>query len=204
MVHSHDYSPWEWLRRSFDEARAVPRCTAWSLGRPGRRADRNLRGNVAATGAGPARTATVGRALRPFGAASRRAAVGAVLGAPAIACGGTLTARLSLERRRSDREMLDSNAESERDWAPVLGYSLVHANSSRRRRAAAGGGRALGEQDVHRPRGAGAHAQGAGAPSSASDPPQQLQGAGQRLRRGAARASSSGSPGATAAARAPC
>ena len=69
----------------------------------------------------------------------------------------------------------------------VLGYPLVHANSSRRRRAAAGGGRAVGQQDVHRSRGADPHAQGARAASSASDPPQHLPGARRHLVRGGAR-----------------
>lgn len=45
VVHSHDYSAGEWLRRSFDEARAVRDVYGWSLDT--RSAIQNLRGGVA-------------------------------------------------------------------------------------------------------------------------------------------------------------
>jgi glycosyltransferase involved in cell wall biosynthesis len=44
VLHSHDYSTPKWLRRSFDEARAVREVYGWSL--DGRSATRNLRGGV--------------------------------------------------------------------------------------------------------------------------------------------------------------
>ena len=55
VVHSHDYSAWEWLRRSFDEARATTSCTAASTRkRPGRPPCRVLGTGRAPTGAGSA------------------------------------------------------------------------------------------------------------------------------------------------------
>ena len=143
----------------------------------------------ALTGAGPARTAgrRARRLLAPFGCCTTARVPPARCSARMpIACPAPLTAQLSLERRRSDAEMLTDRKAARAIGPGVLGYPLVHANSSRRRRAAAGGGRAIGEQVVHRPRGAGAHAQGARPSSSAPDPPQHLQGAGQRLVRRAA------------------
>lgn len=44
VIHSHEYSPWNWLRRSFDETRAVREVYGWSV--PAGDAVRNLRGNV--------------------------------------------------------------------------------------------------------------------------------------------------------------
>ncbi len=46
VIHSHDYSAWGWVRRSFDEARALQEIYGWSVNP--RTAARNLRGNVAA------------------------------------------------------------------------------------------------------------------------------------------------------------
>ncbi len=46
VIHSHEYSSWQWLRRSFDEARAIREIYGWSL--DGRSAVRNVRGNVGA------------------------------------------------------------------------------------------------------------------------------------------------------------
>ena len=45
VIHSHEYSPVQWLRRSFDEARAVREVYGFSLGGRGRRS-RNVRGGV--------------------------------------------------------------------------------------------------------------------------------------------------------------
>ena len=85
VVHSHEYSPAQWLRRSFDEARAVREVYGWTP--DGRRAGRNLRGGVAgdwrwaraqgdrgAARAGPRRLAPVPRRpgrRRPSWAAAR-------------------------------------------------------------------------------------------------------------------------------------
>ena len=44
VVHSHEYSPAQWLRRSFDEARAVRDVYGWAP--DGRALVRNLRGGV--------------------------------------------------------------------------------------------------------------------------------------------------------------
>ena len=44
VIHSHEYSPGQWLRRSFDEARAVREVYGFALG--GRAAIRNVRGGV--------------------------------------------------------------------------------------------------------------------------------------------------------------
>jgi rhamnosyltransferase len=46
VVHSHDYSAWQWLRRSFDEARAVREVYDWAI--DPQSAARNIRGNVMA------------------------------------------------------------------------------------------------------------------------------------------------------------
>ncbi len=48
VIHSHDYSTWEWLRRSFDEARAMRAVYDWSPSATPRVALRDLRGNVIA------------------------------------------------------------------------------------------------------------------------------------------------------------
>jgi glycosyltransferase involved in cell wall biosynthesis len=105
VVHSHEYSLWGWLRRSFDESRAVAEVYGVSPG--GRVVDavRNLRGNVGADArwarahGRPAGPALLARSGLHHGAR----AAGAVLGAHAEALPGALTAQLSLERRRSDR-----------------------------------------------------------------------------------------------------
>ena len=153
VIHSHEYSP---VAVAAPELRRGPRGAevygVRGAGGPRARARKRARtGSSARPVAGPAssgasraapRRACRGVALgcchhlraRPAGARS--------LGAPSP------SACLSWLGRRDCR----SSAASER--RAVLGYPLVHANSSRRRRAAAGGGRAVGEQDVHRPRGA--------------------------------------------------
>ena len=60
VIHSHEYSPGQWLRRSFDEARAVREVYGFALG--GRAAIHNVRGGVSGDrrwvqehGGGPAR-----------------------------------------------------------------------------------------------------------------------------------------------------
>jgi glycosyltransferase involved in cell wall biosynthesis len=105
VVHSHDYSPWQWLRRSFDESRAV--AEVYGVSPAGRLADaaRNLRGNVAAdvrwarAQGRPAGAAVLTASLIHHGARG----TGAVLGAHSARLPSALTAQLSLEGRRSRR-----------------------------------------------------------------------------------------------------
>ncbi len=46
VIHSHEYTPGQWMRRSFDEARAIRDVYDWAV--EPRAAARNLRGNVMA------------------------------------------------------------------------------------------------------------------------------------------------------------
>ena len=100
VIHSHEYSPGQWLRRSFDEARAVREVYGFALG--GRSAIRNVRGGVSrrlslgarARRAGPARRRSAPRCCTT---ASR--AAGTFLGGRATGCPPRVVARLSLERR---------------------------------------------------------------------------------------------------------
>ena len=48
VIHSHEYTAWEWLRRSFDESRAVAEVYGVSPGAASSTPARNLRGNVGA------------------------------------------------------------------------------------------------------------------------------------------------------------
>ena len=104
VVHSHEYSPWGWLRRSFDESRAVAEVYGVSPGGRVVDATRNVRGNVGADAiwarahGRPSGPRLLARSVLHHGAR----AAGAVLGAHADHLPGTLTAQLSLERRRSD------------------------------------------------------------------------------------------------------
>jgi rhamnosyltransferase len=102
VVHSHEYTPAQWLRRSFDEARAVREVYGWTP--DGRALARALRGGVmgdwrwardrddpAGAGAAP----VLGAALRYHVAR----AVGGFLGGRWDRLPAPLVARLSLERR---------------------------------------------------------------------------------------------------------
>jgi rhamnosyltransferase len=101
VVHSHDYSASEWLRRSFDESRAIAEVyggppTGW------RDTIRNLRGNVgadvrSARAEGGSRGAAV--ALRDSVVHHSSRTAGAMLGARAASLPRALTGRMSLERR---------------------------------------------------------------------------------------------------------
>ena len=117
VVHSHEYSNWGWLRRSFDEARAIREI--YGVEDPGelRRLLQGVRGAVGAdlrharapharppAGAGSLQAAGTGaprlpgpllRSLRHHGAR----AAGTALGARADRLPGALVRRLSLERR---------------------------------------------------------------------------------------------------------
>jgi rhamnosyltransferase len=105
VIHSHEYGPWQWLRRSFDESRAVSEVYGVSPGGRVLDAARNLRGNVGAdvrwarARGRPAGPGLLARSALHHGART----AGAVLGAHADRLPGALTAQLSLERRRSDR-----------------------------------------------------------------------------------------------------
>lgn len=106
VIHSHEYSPWQWTRRSFDEARAVREVYQWT---PDARAvARNLRGNITADwrwaragrdGAGPpspaGEIAMVGTSLIHNGGR----AIGTLLGGRADRLPTALTSWLSLEGR---------------------------------------------------------------------------------------------------------
>jgi glycosyltransferase involved in cell wall biosynthesis len=102
VIHSHEYSAAEWLRRSFDETRAVAGVYGVApSGRP-RDAARNLRGNVAADvrqariQGGP-RGAVA--ALTPSFVHHGARTLGALLGARSERIPRALAMRLSLERR---------------------------------------------------------------------------------------------------------
>ena len=115
VIHSHEYTPVQWLRRSFDEARAIREVYEWAPGP--RTLARDLRGGVigdwralragargaggpASAGAREARSrrdqlAAVSASVAHHG--SRCA--GALLGGHAAALPSPLAARLSLEGR---------------------------------------------------------------------------------------------------------
>lgn len=103
VIHSHDYSPVEWMRRSFDEARAMREVYGWVAGP--RTVARNLRGNVMADWrwARARNGASGGEEISVLAAslvhhAARSA--GTVLGARSDRLPPALIARLSLEGRR--------------------------------------------------------------------------------------------------------
>ena len=103
VVHSHDYSAARWLRRSFDETRAIAEVYDGAPAAGWREALRTLRGNVGAD----VRLARSERGSRAAAATARRAlvhhgarTVGAMLGARASALPPAVSGRLSLERRR--------------------------------------------------------------------------------------------------------
>jgi rhamnosyltransferase len=107
VEHSHDYAPQEWLRRSFDEARAVEEIYGVVPGGGLREAVRSVRGNVGAdrrwlreqTGYdlhGPEQLVGLARSTIHYGARG----AGTVLGAHAKRLPAGVSAKLSLERRR--------------------------------------------------------------------------------------------------------
>lgn len=106
VIHSHDYSPLQWLRRSFDEARAVQ--ALYGLEDLGdlRRLARGVRGSVAADvrGAGGRHAAGTGVMADPallLRSSLHHSArgLGTALGARADRLPSSLVRRLSLERR---------------------------------------------------------------------------------------------------------
>ncbi|MFZ0040372.1 MAG: glycosyltransferase family 2 protein [Solirubrobacteraceae bacterium] len=109
VIHSHEYSPWQWLRRSFDETRAVREVYGRAHSGSVRDAARNLRGNVGADlrwahegrgpGDRPARPRRLVAAATSILHHSART-TGALLGAHSEHLPSRLVAELSLERRR--------------------------------------------------------------------------------------------------------
>jgi len=102
VIHSHDYSLGGWLRRSFDEARAVREIYDWDEPGSVRVMVRNLRGNVGADWRwahprprGVAGLKLLGSSTLHHGARG----VGALLGTRANSLPPRLAQRLSLERR---------------------------------------------------------------------------------------------------------
>jgi GT2 family glycosyltransferase len=107
VTHSHEYSPSQWLRRSFDEARAVQQIYGEVPAGTVRSAGRSMRANVAADvrwvrARSPADcssravTTTLARAAVHHGVR----AAGTVLGARASQLPDAVAERLSLEGRR--------------------------------------------------------------------------------------------------------
>jgi GT2 family glycosyltransferase len=97
VVHSHEYTAAQWLRRSFDEARAVREVYGTVPAGELRTAARNLRGNVGADWrAGGRRPRILAESLVHHGART----AGSLLGANAQRLPAVLRSRLSLEGRR--------------------------------------------------------------------------------------------------------
>lgn len=102
VIHSHEYSLRGWMRRSFDEARAVREIYDWDEPGSPRSMVRNLRGNVGADWRwvrprprGVAGLALLGSSTLYHGARG----VGALLGARSNSLPPRLAQRLSLEGR---------------------------------------------------------------------------------------------------------
>jgi glycosyltransferase involved in cell wall biosynthesis len=103
VVHSHEYTTWQWLQRSFDEARAVEEIYGLVPGGSPAQALRSLRGNVGADRRwlrGADGDSEPLRALARSVAHHGARTTGTVLGAHATRLPGLLTAKLSLEGRR--------------------------------------------------------------------------------------------------------
>jgi glycosyltransferase involved in cell wall biosynthesis len=103
VIHSHDYSGWEWLRRSFDEARAIHELYGFDDAGQLRRAALNVWGLVGAdlrwARAAEHRSARVPVVARSVAFHTLRAA-GTVLGVRARRLPDAVVRRLSLEGRR--------------------------------------------------------------------------------------------------------
>jgi glycosyltransferase involved in cell wall biosynthesis len=108
VVHSHDYSNWQWLRRSFDEARAVREIYGWAEPLHPRSTALNVWGRVGAdlrwARAEPANRLTLPQALTILSRSTLHHAArtaGGLLGARSERLPPVLVARLSLEHRRA-------------------------------------------------------------------------------------------------------
>jgi rhamnosyltransferase len=103
VVHSHEYSASQWLRRSFDETRAIAEVYGEAPASGWRDAVRNLRGNVGADvrlGRAEGGSRGAAMALRDAFVHHGARTAGAMLGARAQALPQVLAGRVSLERRR--------------------------------------------------------------------------------------------------------
>ena len=108
VEHSHDYSPLEWLRRSFDESRAMREIYGFSPAGDPRGLLRNLRGNVGADlrwvvderNGGRRQVAALARLLGASVLHHGARSLGALLGGRRSPLPGWLAAQLSLESRR--------------------------------------------------------------------------------------------------------
>jgi glycosyltransferase involved in cell wall biosynthesis len=105
VVHSHDYSSWDWFRRSFDEARAMRDIYDWVEPLHLRTTTLNVWGRVGAdcrwlraSGSQTHRSRPVALLARSTAHHTARAA-GAILGARADHLSPAIERRLSLERR---------------------------------------------------------------------------------------------------------
>ena len=102
VIHSHDYSPWEWMRRSFDEARAVQEIYGFDEQRSLRRGLLEVWGAVGAD----LRFARSNGDGHPVAVAARSLphhalrTAGTLLGSRADRLPSAAAQRLSLERRR--------------------------------------------------------------------------------------------------------
>jgi GT2 family glycosyltransferase len=103
VVHSHDYSPSQQLRRSFDEWRGLLEVYGWREPASPARELRLLRGDLAHARASLQREGVApGKSLGTLAAVSRHhvaSRAGALLGSRADGLPGWATRRLSLERR---------------------------------------------------------------------------------------------------------
>ena len=103
VLHSHDYSTWGWLRRSFDEARAVheiydfaePRALRWSVNQVRGRVRADVRWVASRSGGRGVTPVMVARSLVHHTAR----VTGTMLGTRAAALPSGVVRRLSLERR---------------------------------------------------------------------------------------------------------
>ena len=107
VIHSHEYSTIGWLRRSFDEARAMHEVYGWAPSVDLRSATRNLRGSVMAdwrwsrsvgSASGQRSAGAAGLVAGSLAHHGARTA-GAMLGARSDRLPPAIAARLSLERR---------------------------------------------------------------------------------------------------------
>jgi glycosyltransferase involved in cell wall biosynthesis len=100
VVHSHDYSAWDWLRRSFDEARAVNEIYGFAEPLELRRAALKIRGGVGADWRWQRDHTPGSRALGPLARSTAHHSVrmvGALLGARAQRLPDAAVRALSLE-----------------------------------------------------------------------------------------------------------
>ncbi len=207
VIHSHDYSLIGWLRRSFDEARALRDVYGYVEPADIRRNALIVWGKVGAdlrwvrAHGGRRSPALIARSLahhltQDGGRAARCAC--ARLPEPVVR-------RLSLERRG----VIDRGLRLARRGAATVESRRVPSWRWQARFRPCSGGdpghrRSRREQDVPRARRAQAHAQGARAAPAPPHPLSDVPGAQQRLVRASRAESSSGSPAATGAARARC